>query len=41
MSKTTIGEVVSRVRNQMKAVRQDAFLTDRFIYSVIGKHAKW
>lgn len=41
MSKTTIGEVVSRVRNQMKAVRQDAFLTDRFIYSIIGKHAKW
>lgn len=41
MSKTTIGEVVSRVRNQIKAVRQDAFLTDRFIYSIIGKHAKW
>lgn len=41
MSKTTIGEVVSRVRNQMKAVRQDAFLTDRFIYSIISKHAKW
>lgn len=41
MSKTTIGEVVSRVRNQIKAVRQDAFLTDRFIYSIISKHAKW
>ena len=41
MSKTTIGEVVSRVRNQIKAVRQDAFLTDRFIYSIVGKHVKW
>ena len=41
MSKTTIGEVISRVRNQMKSVRQDAFLTDRFLYSIISKHAKW
>ena len=41
MSKTTIGEVLSRVRNQMKAVRQDAFLTDRFLYSIVLKHAKW
>lgn len=41
MSKTTIGEVLSRVRNQMKAVRQDAFLTDRFLYSIVSKHAKW
>lgn len=39
--RTTIGEVISRVRNQLKAVKQDAFLTDRFIYSVIIKHAKW
>lgn len=41
MSKTTIGEVLSRVRNQIKAVRQDAFLTDRFLYSIVLKHAKW
>lgn len=41
MSKTTIGEVLSRVRNQIKAVRQDAFLTDRFLYSIVSKHAKW
>jgi hypothetical protein len=39
--RTTIGEVISRVRNQIKAVKQDAFLTDRFIYSVISKHVKW
>jgi hypothetical protein len=38
---TTIGEVLSRVRNQLKAVKQDAFLTDRFIYSLIQKHAHW
>jgi hypothetical protein len=41
MSRTTIGEVVSRVRNQIKAVNQDSFITDRFIYSVVLKHGKW
>ena len=29
---TTIGEAVSRVRNTLKAVKEDAFLTDRTIY---------
>jgi hypothetical protein len=37
---TTIGETVSRVRNTVKAVKEDAFLTDRFIYSIILKYAK-
>lgn len=41
MARTTIGEVISRIRNQLKAVTQDAFLTDRFIYSLVSKHAKW
>jgi hypothetical protein len=36
----TIGEVISRVRNQIKSVKQDAFLTDRFLYSLAMKHAK-
>lgn len=36
---TTIGQAVSRVRNIIKAVRTDAFLTDRFIYSLITKYA--
>jgi len=36
----TIGEAVSRVRNQVKAVKQDAFITDRFLYSLMLKHAK-
>jgi hypothetical protein len=36
----TIGEVTSRVRNQIKASRQDAFMTDRVIYSFVMKHAK-
>jgi hypothetical protein len=37
---TTISESVSRVRNSLKAVKEDAFLTDRFIYSIILKYAK-
>lgn len=41
MARTTIGEVISRIRNQLKAVSQDAFLTDRFIYSLVSKHSKW
>lgn len=36
---TTIGSAISRVRNIIKAVRTDAFLTDRFIYSLIIKYA--
>lgn len=36
---TTIGQAVSRVRNVIKAVKTDAFLTDRFIYSLILKYA--
>ena len=35
-----IGESTSRVRNVVKAVKQDAFVTDRFIYSLIIKYAK-
>ena len=41
MPKNTIGSVLSRIRNQMKAVKQDAFITDRMIYSFVLKHAKW
>ncbi len=37
---TTIGEVISRVRNQAKAETQDAFVTDRYIYSLILKYAQ-
>lgn len=36
---TTIGETVSRVRNLVKGVKEDAFLTDRFLYSLILKYA--
>lgn len=36
----TIGEVLSRVRNLYKASKYDAFMTDRFIYSMVMKHAK-
>lgn len=41
MNVGTIGEFTSRVRNQVKAVKQDAFLTDRSIYSLIKKHSSW
>lgn len=37
---TTIADSISRVRNVLKAVKEDAFLTDRFIYSLILKYAK-
>lgn len=37
---TTIGDSISRVRNVLKAVKEDPFMTDRFIYSVIVKYAK-
>lgn len=37
---TTIGFTVSRVRNSIKAVKEDAFVTDRYIWSLITKYAK-
>jgi hypothetical protein len=36
----TIGEAISRVRNIIKAVTMDSFVTDRVIYSLIQKYAK-
>lgn len=37
---TTVGESISRVRNLVKGVKEDAFITDRFLYSLIIKYAK-
>lgn len=37
---TTIGDTVSRIRNTIKGVKEDAFLTDRFLYSLILKYAQ-
>lgn len=37
---TTIGEAISRVRNTLKAVKDDPFLTDRTIYYSIVKYGK-
>ncbi len=37
----TIGEITNRLRNQLKSTAQDAFLTDRFLYGMAMKHAKW
>lgn len=38
---TTVGEAISRLKNAVKAVKQDAFVTDRFVYSLINKHVAW
>ena len=37
---TTIGEAISRVRNTLKAVKEDPFLTDRTIYFSLQKYAQ-
>jgi hypothetical protein len=37
---TTIGEAVSRVRNTIKAVKADPFITDRHLYSLILKYGQ-
>jgi len=37
---TTIGEAVSRLRGALKASSQDAFITDRYLYSLILKYAQ-
>lgn len=39
MSQLIIGDVTSRLRGLVKGVRQDSFLTDRFLYSLFKKHA--
>lgn len=35
----TIGSVLSRLRNKIKAVNKDSFLTDRYLYSLVMKYA--
>jgi len=35
---STIGSSISRVRNVLKAVKEDPFITDRFLWSLIQKH---
>jgi hypothetical protein len=37
---TSIGEAISRVRNTLKAVKEDPFLTDRVIYSSLIKYGQ-
>jgi hypothetical protein len=37
---STIAEVVSRIRGQIKAEVQDSFVTDRYVYSLIMKFAQ-
>lgn len=38
---TTVSEAISRIRNQIKSVNVDAFVTDRYIFSLILKHISW
>lgn len=38
---TTIGDSISRIRNIIKAVNEDAFITDRYIFSIINKYSKF
>lgn len=38
--KVTIGQVISRVKQEVKAVKQDTFLTDRFVFSKILNYAR-
>jgi len=38
---TTVGEAISRVRNTLKAVKEDPFLTDRTIYFSIIKYDQY
>jgi hypothetical protein len=40
MAMSTITEVISRIRGQVKAEVQDSFITDSYIYSLITKHAQ-
>lgn len=35
---TRIGDITSRIRGSIKAVRQDSFITDKFIYSLFLKY---
>ena len=37
---TTVGEAISRMRNALKAVKEDPFLTDRVIYFVLIKYGQ-
>lgn len=38
---TTRAESISRIRNILKGVKEDPFMTDRFIFSMIMKYAKF
>jgi hypothetical protein len=38
---TTIGESISRIRTILKIVTEDAFITDREVYSILSKYAKF
>ncbi len=41
MARNIINDVISRIRSQVKAVKQDSFMTDRMIYTFVLKNAKY
>lgn len=38
---TSIGDIISSIRGQIKATNIDSFITDRHLFSLILKHAAW
>lgn len=36
----TVGDIISRIRNTIKGVNEDSFLTDRYIYSLYNVYGK-
>lgn len=41
MNLPTVGYILSRIRSLVKGSKQDAFLTDRYLFSLVSKHAAW
>lgn len=41
MQARTRGELISQVRNELRLVNSDSTLTEKFIWSIIQKHAAW
>lgn len=40
MAQTTIGDSISRIRKEIKVHTKDAFITDRYLFGILRKHAR-
>lgn len=38
---TIVSQFISQVRNQLRAIQADARYSNKFIFSIINKHARW